>query len=90
MAVHKAAIKSVRQDEKARMSNKMWKSKVKSAKKKLENALEKNERDTYESLFKNYVSVVDRAISKGVIHKKNAARKKTRMAQRLGKAGTSK
>jgi small subunit ribosomal protein S20 len=90
VAVHKAAKKSVRQDEKARKSNRIWKSKVKSAKKKLENALEKNERDTFESLFQNYVRVVDRAFSKGVIHKNNAARKKTRMAQRLAGAGTSK
>jgi small subunit ribosomal protein S20 len=72
------------------MSNRIWKSKVKSAKKKLENALEKNERDDFEALFRNYVSVVDRATSKGVIHKNNAARKKTRMAQRLAGAGTSK
>jgi small subunit ribosomal protein S20 len=90
VAVHKAAKKSVRQDERARTSNRIWKSKVKSAKKKLEDALEKNEKNTFESLFQNYVSVIDRATSKGVIHKNNAARKKTRMAQRLAGAGSSK
>jgi small subunit ribosomal protein S20 len=81
--VQKSAKKSVRQYKEARTRNRIWKSRIKTAGKKVENAIEKKEHDALQPLFKEYVSVVDRAASKGVIHKNNAARKKMKMAQRM-------
>jgi len=83
LASHKSAKKSVRQDAKARMRNRMWKSRMKTAKNKLERALEEKRTDDVDTLFKEYVSVVDSAASKGVIHRNTASRKKTRMSQKL-------
>jgi small subunit ribosomal protein S20 len=83
VAQHKAAKKSVRQDAKARMNNRGWKSKIKTARKKLEKSVESGETKVLDPLFKEYVSVVDRAVAKGVIHRNTASRKKTRMAQRM-------
>ena len=87
MAQHKAAKKSVRHDVKERLRNRGWKSKIKTARKKLETALERNETKDLGTLFREYVSIIDRATSKGVLHKNTASRKKTNMAQRLKRAG---
>ena len=82
MASHKSAKKSVRQDAKARMRNRMWKSRIKTAKTKLEKALAEKG-DNVDSLFREYVSIVDSAASKGVIHRNTASRKKSRMSHKL-------
>lgn len=87
MAQHKSTKKSARKDEMARMSNRSWKSRIKTAHRKLESAIEGNKSDTIDVLFREYESVVDRAISKGVLHKNTASRKKTRMAQRMKHTG---
>jgi small subunit ribosomal protein S20 len=83
LASHKSAKKSVRQDEKVRMRNRMWKSRIKTARKKLEKALEEKQNDNLDSLYREYVSIVDSAVSKGVIHQNTASRKKSRMYQKL-------
>jgi small subunit ribosomal protein S20 len=87
VAQHKAAEKSVRQDAKARLSNRSWKSKIKTARKRLETALERGETANLNELFKEYVSIVDRATAKGVLHMKTASRKKHNMARRLKAVG---
>jgi small subunit ribosomal protein S20 len=79
----KSAKKSIRKDELARMSNRSWKSRIKTARRKLESAIEGSKTDTINDLFREYESVVDRAVSKGVLHKNTASRKKTIMAQRM-------
>jgi len=68
------------------MSNRSWKSRIKTARKKLEDAIEENKTDTLDGLFREYESVIDKAVSKGVVHKKTASRKKTGMAQRMKRA----
>ena len=73
--------KRERQSKKANFRNRMMKSKLKTARKKLEMCIEKKDTDTLPALFNEYVSLVDKAASKGVIHKNNASRKKMRMAQ---------
>jgi len=83
LAFHKAAKKSVRQDRKARTRNRVLKSRIKTAGIKLSKAMANKQKDTIDTLFRNYVSIVDRAASKGVIHWNNAARKKRKMAQKL-------
>ncbi len=65
------------------MRNRMWKSRIKTAKNKLEKALDEKKVDDIDTLFREYVSVIDSAESKGVIHRNTASRKKTRMAQKL-------
>jgi small subunit ribosomal protein S20 len=89
VAQHKSAEKSVRQDAKARLRNRGWKSKIKTARRRLEAALESGETGNLAELFREYASTVDRATAKGVLHKTTAARRKHSMARKLKAAGVS-
>ena len=61
----------------------MWKSKIKSLGRKLEQAVHDKKNDVLKTLYPVYVSTVDKAASRGIIHKKNASRKKERMSLRV-------
>lgn len=89
MAVHKSVEKRARQNEKARSRNRVLKSKIKTARAALEKAIEDKKTDLTASLYNNYVSVVDKASSRKVIHKNNASRKKRRMAQKIKDIGSA-
>ena len=75
----KSAIKRVKVSKKKNLRNRMIKSGVKTAVKKYEAAL------TQEQLS-NVASALDKAASKGVIHKNAANRKKARLARKLAAA----
>ena len=83
MAVHMSVRKRARQNEKARQGNRIWKSKIKNIRNKLERSIENKDTDSVKDLFNNYVSIIDKASAKGIIHKSNASRKKMRMAQKI-------
>lgn len=72
----KSAMKRVKVSKKKNLRNRMIKSGVKTAVKKYEAAL------TQEQLS-NASSALDKAASKGVIHKNAANRKKARLARKL-------
>ena len=72
----KSAMKRVKVSKKKNLRNRMIKSGVKTAVKKYEAAL------TQEQLS-NASSALDKAASKGVIHKSAANRKKARLARKL-------
>ncbi|MBO8130800.1 MAG: 30S ribosomal protein S20 [Candidatus Marinimicrobia bacterium] len=78
----KSVLKRVRQAEKRRLRNKHYKSLIKTMIKKVKSAQTKEEA---EELYKKAVSVIDKVASKGIIHKNNAARKKSRLAKYLAK-----
>jgi small subunit ribosomal protein S20 len=78
----KAAEKWARQSEKRTTRNKDTKTRLKSAYKKAVVSGDKAEAPSVESAF-------DRAASKGIIHPNKAARKKSRLAKSLAKAGTA-
>lgn len=83
MPVHKSAEKKMRRDSRARTRNRMWKSKIKTAKKTLERAISNNETDKIQELFKEYVSMMDKAASRRVIHPNNASRKKRALSRKV-------
>jgi small subunit ribosomal protein S20 len=87
LAVHKSVEKRARQNIKARSRNRVWKSKIKTAKLGLEQAIENKKTDQLASLYSNYVSAIDKASSRNVIHKNTASRKKKRMAQKIKGTG---
>ena len=89
MAVHKSVEKRARQNENARSRNRVLKSKIKTARLALEKAIEEKKADLTESLYNNYVSIVDKASSRKVIHKNTASRKKRRMAQKIKGIGSA-
>jgi small subunit ribosomal protein S20 len=72
-------MKRKRQDAKRRARNRAVKSEVKSASKRV---LEAGSGEDVQKLLSQAESVIDRAGKKGVIHRRNAARKKSRLAKR--------
>jgi small subunit ribosomal protein S20 len=81
MANIKSQIKRNRQNEIRRVRNKSVNSNLKTTTKKVESAAAAGE--PVDDLFRQAQSTIDTATSKGVLHKKTAARKKSRLAKRV-------
>ena len=69
--------------EKKTTQNKMIKSTVKTAIKKFNAALAAGDIESAEKLLPQTVSIIDSAVSKGILHKNNAANKKSALAKNL-------
>ena len=63
--------------------NKARKTALKTALKKFEAAASEGNRETALSAHRLAVKTVDRAVTKGILHKNNAAHKKSRMARKM-------
>ena len=79
----KSAKKRVLVTEKKTKENKMIKSALKTSIKKFLAAVEAGDKETATALYPETVSAIDSAASKGVLHKNNAAHKKSAMASKL-------
>ena len=80
MANHPSALKRARQNEVRRVRNKSYKTRVKKAVKEVRIALSENSVDQARNSFIKAVSIIQKAASKGVIHKNQASRKISRLA----------
>jgi len=80
----KSQIKRNRQNEKARLRNKSVKSSLKTAIRKLNEASEAGNTETATALLRDASRQLDKAVSKGVIHKNQAANRKSAIAKRVG------
>lgn len=78
----------MRQDSKRRFRNASIKSTLKTAVKNVIVTIENTSAEDANIAFKKAASLIDRAAAKGVIHKKNAARKKSRLASKVNKLKT--
>jgi small subunit ribosomal protein S20 len=78
----KSQIKRIATNEKARLRNKSVKSSLKTSIRKFREAADAGERDTALALLKTASRDLDKAASKGVIHKNQAANRKSAMASR--------
>ena len=83
MANTKSAIKRIKQNHKRRLRNRLFSGRartyVKHARSVIENGTPEEARDaTLEA-----ISALDKAVEKGIIHKNNAARRKSRLMLRL-------
>ena len=67
--------------------NKADKSQLKTTIKKFNAATAEGNQENAEAAYKATVKSVDRAVSKGLIHKNNAARKKSKMAAKMNALG---
>jgi small subunit ribosomal protein S20 len=81
MANIKSQIKRNRQNEARRMRNKSINSSLKTSVKKVEAASAAGEQT--DELMRLAQAEIDTAVSKGVLNKKTAARKKSRLAKRV-------
>lgn len=83
MANHKSAIKRAKQNELRRVRNRSRRTRMKHVMKSLEEALASNNPELAATRLRETVSVIDRTAGKGVIHKNHAARKVSRLTQRV-------
>lgn len=81
----KSAIKRVKVSEKKNLRNRMVKSGVHTSVKKFEAALGADPKSANVQLSATSAAI-DKAVSKGVMHKNTANRKKARLAKQLSKA----
>ena len=82
MANIKSQIKRNRQNEDARLRNKAVKSSLKTAVRRFREAAEAGETERATELMHDAARQLDKAVSKGVIHRNQAANKKSAMAQK--------
>ena len=83
MANHKSAIKRVRQNTKRNEINRSNRSKLRTQIKSLRAALTANDKDRSNELLNPTVSLIDKAVNKGLIHKNTAARYKSRLTKHV-------
>ena len=81
----KSAKKRVIVSQKKALQNKMLKSALKTSLKKYEAAINAGDMALAQSLYNDTVKKIDQAVAHGVIHKNNAARKKSRFTLMLNK-----
>ena len=79
MANHKSALRKYRRDEKKRVINKMNMSKMRNKIKKLRKLMEDGKVEEGKMLLPEVISVIDKTISKGTIHKNTGSRYKSRL-----------
>ena len=81
MANHKSAMKRARQNEIRRMRNKDTKTRVKGVVKAVRQAVAENATEDIGKKLDSAKSIIDVAAKKGVIHKKTASRKISRLTK---------
>jgi len=82
MANTKSALKRMRQNERRRLRNRALRSKVRTALKTARAAIAEKV-PTAQASTLDAIRALDKAVTKGVVHRNTAARKKSRLARQL-------
>jgi len=85
MANHKQAAKRAKQSEVRRLRNKARNSRVKTFLKKMDAAIEANDKDAASKLLPLVIKVVMKASAKGLFHKNKASRQVAQLQKRVNK-----
>jgi small subunit ribosomal protein S20 len=83
LATHKSALKRHRQNQKRRLRNKIIRSQLKTSVKAYVTAIESKDKTAAQEATKAAISTISKTASKGVIHKKTASRKISRLARKV-------
>ncbi|WAC07648.1 MAG: 30S ribosomal protein S20 [Thermodesulfobacteriota bacterium] len=83
MATHKSALKRSKQSKEKRLRNRNVKSNLKTTMKAVSSAIEAKDPKKAQEVLSQVTPVINKAASKGVIHKKNAARKISRLTRKV-------
>jgi small subunit ribosomal protein S20 len=85
LANHRSAIKRHRQSLKRRDRNRAMKTRIKNAVKEVRAAIDSKDQEQAEAALQKATSVLDKAGSKSVMHRRAAARKISRLNQAVNK-----
>ena len=88
MANHKSALKRARQNEWSRLRNKAVRTRAKSIVKDVRFSVEESSNEDVKAKLIAAQTLIDKASKKGVIHKKTAARKISRLSKLVNSAKT--
>lgn len=83
MANTKSAIKRLRSAERRRLHNRMYRGRARTAVKRARRLIDRGRVEEAREAVREAVSALDKAAVKGIIHKNNAARRKSRLMQRF-------
>jgi small subunit ribosomal protein S20 len=89
LANSKSAEKRIRVAERRRARNRPFKTAARTYVKKAELAIRAGEPDAAATAVRDAVSMLDRVAGKGIIHKNNAARRKSRLMAKFNKLSDS-
>lgn len=83
MANIKSQIKRNKQNEKRRLRNRVYRGSARIAVRNASSAMETGNAEETQAAMLQAISALDKAAEKGVIHKNNAARRKSRLMKRM-------
>ena len=81
----KSAKKRIQTNLRDNLKNKHYKSMIKTEVKKVEQAVEARDKEAATKLLKSAVKTINKVASKGIIHKKTAARKESKLVKKVNK-----
>lgn len=85
MPSRKAALKDLHQSKKKTQRNIIFKKLLKKAEKKISALISKKDVEKIKTEINNFFSQVDKAVSRKILHKNTAARKKSRVMKKIKK-----
>jgi small subunit ribosomal protein S20 len=88
MANTKSAKKAARQTVRRTAANKTRRSRMRSSVRKVEEAITSGNKEAARAALKEAEPVIARTAQKGMVHRKSASRKVSRLAKRVGAMGT--
>ena len=86
MANSKSALKRLRSAERRRLRNRVYLGRARTAVKKARRLIDKGHIEQARQAVHTAVVALDKAAQKGIIHKNNAARRKSRLMQQFNQA----
>jgi small subunit ribosomal protein S20 len=86
LANTKSAIKRIRSSERKRERNQVFRSRARTFVRKAWALIDEGQFDEAEPAVRQAIIALDKAAEKGIIHKNNAARRKSRLMQRFNHA----
>ena len=87
MANLKSAIKRVRTNDTKRLLNQSFKSEMRSYIKQVETLVEAKDVENAKKAFQEASRKIDKTVQKGIIHKNNGNRQKSRLAKKIKSLG---
>ena len=85
MANHQSALKRIRQNEKRRLHNRTFRNRTRTLIKQARAAIESGDLDEARKATQAAVRDLDTLASRGVVHSRNAARRKSRLMRQLAR-----
>lgn len=83
MANHKSAIKRIRQNEKRRLHNRAFRNRARTLVRKAREAIASGDVEAAQKATLIAARDLDKLASRGVVHKRNAARRKSRLVKQM-------